>query len=256
MKWSPVIPFHNQREDDAERRNDEDKDPTVRFLQGGLILTLLLWGILALSIFAEPIHFILDSYERTITALGTVAIALFTFTLWVTTSRTLKQLEREFLATHRPRLKIRQVEFNGADSGHVDFVIANAGDADAILTEVVTADWDGDPYISHPSVPRDIRRIIHLAEVPQEIGAGETWNVKHEPGPSDSGNDLRTRFQNRVTAKGGDDRPKPIMFLCVIRYTDALGAPRKTATFRWLFEQPPTTRFMEVGFSPDENYED
>lgn len=49
------------------------------------------------------------SWPDWIVAFGTLAIAIFTWRLWLTTKGTLEHLEREFVANHRPRLRIRNV---------------------------------------------------------------------------------------------------------------------------------------------------
>lgn len=167
MKWRSLIAFLAKARRTDGRENDEDRDPTVRMLQGGLIVTLFLWGVLALAIYADVIAKIFGEYGNAITALGTVAVAVFTGTLWLTTSRTLAvmkrqadQLDVEFVATHRPNLILRGVgyhELSGPAAvspvAVVKFFIANNGSSDAMIVEAHATLWPHFVGAPRPAIP-------------------------------------------------------------------------------------------------------
>lgn len=122
---------------------------------------------LNLSLIAD----VLDHHEGTVVGLGTAFVALFTWALWrsthrlqVVTSQTLNHLQREFVATHRPRLRIRQVSYvPDDDKPSVDFTIANVGDSTATILESsvkiwivpINDEWAGlPPYDPPTATPR------------------------------------------------------------------------------------------------------
>jgi hypothetical protein len=92
-----------------------------------------------------------------IAALATVVIAGFTGTLWYT-SRTQSDITRdalrlakdEFSATHRPKILVQSVTlaFTGdADhSGRIDFMIANAGEAEATIIRFLAFSYSKDAH--------------------------------------------------------------------------------------------------------------
>jgi hypothetical protein len=45
MKWSSLIPSYKPAKKHSGREKEDDKDPAIRFLQGGLIATFFLWGV-------------------------------------------------------------------------------------------------------------------------------------------------------------------------------------------------------------------
>lgn len=85
----------------------------------------------------------LDADGIAITALATIAIAWFTFSLKdvtkeqaIITSAALKLAQDEFNATHRPKIRIRHIWVRDIQPGKqlsVDIVYANIGDAKAII---------------------------------------------------------------------------------------------------------------------------
>jgi hypothetical protein len=93
----------------------------------------------------------IDENNGTLTALATIAIAAFTLTLWRATTEqgrltrdTLRFARDEFIATHRPRIVIRHVQFAGGNSYRVgkklciSFRFWNAGDTEAKIVEICT----------------------------------------------------------------------------------------------------------------------
>lgn len=105
----------------------------------------------ALLVVGAPLLFYLDLNEASIllTACATVIVAVFTWTLSQATTatqqvteRTLAHLQREFLATHRPHLKIRHVEFiRGEDETAIAFTVVNVGESTATIIESSVTPW-------------------------------------------------------------------------------------------------------------------
>jgi hypothetical protein len=89
---------------------------------------------------------VLDDNAELVTALATLAVAGFTLTLWlsakeqaVLTRKSIELGRQEFISTHRPRLKVRNIQVGDMPDGNTVFrvVIANAGETSAI----VVGDW-------------------------------------------------------------------------------------------------------------------
>src|SRR5438094_736226 len=86
-----------------------------------------------------------------LTALGTIAIATFTLTLWLATGRqarlTREAIElgnREFIATHRPRLAVRHFFFDGIVPGEpirIYYQVVNRGDTDGRIIRTAFDAW-------------------------------------------------------------------------------------------------------------------
>ena len=97
----------------------------------------------------------LHSIEGILTALGTIAIAIFTWTLWRSTHRlweaNLDQINlarEEFVSTHRPKLRVRQFALERPVAGSpllVRFAIINIGETTAHWrnTAAEVALWNG-----------------------------------------------------------------------------------------------------------------
>jgi hypothetical protein len=73
-------------------------------------------------------------------ALGTAILATFTYALWKETRRlaneTVEAGRKEFIATFRPQLKVRQVAKLERDGEPIiDFVVTNAGGSPAVIRE-------------------------------------------------------------------------------------------------------------------------
>jgi len=87
----------------------------------------------------------LDENESAITAIATILIAIFTLTLWLSTSRlaqltkaTIDLAQQEFLSTHRPKLILRDAFCDDNEIGNpikVTYVIVNIGDTPARIVE-------------------------------------------------------------------------------------------------------------------------
>ncbi|HEX3653267.1 MAG TPA: hypothetical protein VHU18_10640 [Rhizomicrobium sp.] len=90
---------------------------------------------------------IIDEHNGFVTALGTLAVAAFTLTLWrtsyqqaVLTRQSIDLARQEFISTHRPRLRIRNVAPpSQVSNGTAEFrvVVWNVGETNALLVN----DW-------------------------------------------------------------------------------------------------------------------
>jgi hypothetical protein len=94
---------------------------------------------------------ILNDYGPAISAAATVAIAAFTWTLWLATTeqgrftqQSIDLARKEFISTHRPKLAVRYVYLNSrdpingmenAEKLEVNFTVENIGGSDATVTQ-------------------------------------------------------------------------------------------------------------------------
>jgi lysylphosphatidylglycerol synthetase-like protein (DUF2156 family) len=62
-----------------------------------------------------------------IAAFATVVIAVFTFTLWRSTHQLWKAGEKQFAATHRPRLRVRYIKIAIHGSTFIQYRVVNVG---------------------------------------------------------------------------------------------------------------------------------
>jgi hypothetical protein len=92
------------------------------------------------------LHMIYE-YRDATTAIATIFIALFTFTLWWSTMKMMRATKdavdlarQEFTATHRPKIIVHgmEVKLPGDERRHVHFRYVNAGDTDAFITSIVS----------------------------------------------------------------------------------------------------------------------
>ena len=69
-----------------------------------------------------------------VTAVATTLIAIFTITLWWSTRRLWEAGEKQFAATHRPRLKVRYIKLAIHSSGtFIQYMVVNTGVSAAII---------------------------------------------------------------------------------------------------------------------------
>jgi hypothetical protein len=99
---------------------------------------------------------IIQGFSAGITALATAAIAYFTWSLrnttnklWQASDRQLAHLQREFAATHRPKLRVRGIRIRVPERGgpgKIQYTVVNTGDTAACLTlqEVTLLHKDAD----------------------------------------------------------------------------------------------------------------
>lgn len=80
----------------------------------------------------------LNDNTGAVTGLATVAVALFTLTLWLVTNNSVQLAREEFQASHRPRLVIREVRWDWNDSGSaIAYTLINNGDSECRVVESV-----------------------------------------------------------------------------------------------------------------------
>jgi hypothetical protein len=178
------------------------------------------------------VHVIFE-YRDVATALATVFIALFTFTLWLSTkgmmAATLSAVDlarQEFIATHRPRVIVRYIQgpFHN-DEGYrfVWITIVNTGANNAIVEEFgadLALRRDDDDEWEMPGLDADARAIEPIV-----LTCGQ-------------------RHVFKVTAKTSDATDKAIFGdalgghqVCavgLVRYKDGNGVVRDTGFFRVL----------------------
>jgi len=83
----------------------------------------------------------LDTHNGAFTALATLAVAAFTFTLWrstkgmlATTNNSINLARDEFISTHRPKLIVRQFQIDPVTPGNpitIHFAMVNIGSTEA-----------------------------------------------------------------------------------------------------------------------------
>lgn len=98
----------------------------------------ILTGANYASIYIRCAGHAIYEYRDAATAIATVFIACFTFTLWRSTKAVVAIANRDFIATHRPRVGVRFIQeiFYENDRQCVWITIANDGGSDAIIREL------------------------------------------------------------------------------------------------------------------------
>jgi hypothetical protein len=154
----------------------------------------------------------LDCHSGAVGAVAALFVAAFTLTLWLTTRRTLKHLEREFLATFRPRLKVRQMSLREADGDSwVQYVIANVGGSPATVTESNITPVFFTPQTATPGNPYNDRR---AAIGTPTIGPGQA--IFGEYGA-----------ENMLAGRISAEHDKTLHLVGYIVYVDGLDIPRR-----------------------------
>jgi hypothetical protein len=167
------------------------------------------------------------------TAAATIILALCTFVLASATSRQVQLARQEFIATNRPRLRVRRFELHqipNDDRMNVSFSIVNVGNSEAILNES-----GGNIDIVPPSV------------IPMPIYEGLTQVIDPKvfaPGTRDCGSILARPMRGQGAI---------IRVYGFLSYADGLGNIRTTAFCRkW---NNGSQRFQAMN-DPDCEYED
>jgi hypothetical protein len=131
----------------------------------------------------------INENKEAITAIATLAIAIFTYTLWRSTEKlwkatnaTIELTRQEFLSEHRPKLIVRGVSINETkavggihDILAAQYTIANVGDTAATIIE--TSD-----YLWLPTKGENLPPIPEYADgktVSIKIEAGSSIPIKH-----------------------------------------------------------------------------
>jgi hypothetical protein len=189
-----------------------------------------------------------ESNDKVIIALGTLAIALFTFTLWRTTGRTLSHLEREFFAVHRPKLDLRQLSLVRGGSalidntGRIEGVLTNVGGSTAIVI---------DSRITHATVVGNapLKRNLDYGEI-ELLNQATVIPAGGREYVTVSDTTVVMGFRHAHQASPTDTR-RNVLF-GYVRYVDAVGAPRQVGFRR--FYNPDTGVFDVEAADPDYEY--
>jgi len=206
----------------------------------------------------------INENKDAITAISTLLIAIFTFTLWRSTEKlwkatkaTIDLTRQEFLAEHRPRLIVRGVSINdvmgvgGArDLLAAEYTIANVGDTAATIIETSDHLW-------LPTTDENLPPIPDYADpktVSIKIEAGASFPMKHY-GTSE----LLERFHFAGGAAIGPTHNLPVSdpmlwFLGYVQYVDGLGTKRRTGFLRK--RDFTTGRFSPIQGEPDYEFRD
>jgi hypothetical protein len=164
------------------------------------------------------------------TGLATIALFAATVALWWSTRGTLKHLQREFDATHRPRLIVRSVSLepvarrrpgdpdNVRQLGHdIHYQVVNVGDTRATITHSSTVErflvkpqaWTPGNDLYEPNLTEAIT-----------LDSGETWIVKADA-------DLLYQSLDAPAL-----RQQSAFFLGYIEYIDPANVKRRTSFLR------------------------
>ena len=183
----------------------------------------------------------LNNNSGAITALGTLAIAFFTLTLWVVTTNALRLGRNEFLATHRPKLRVRYVNaptpsYNWKPTAKI--FVSNVGPSAAVLVrtgvDIFLREKGNAGKTTFDATPKDIIPLITL------------------PAGKDAGMDA-VGHTGALTSKNVADIINGVFELCllgIVSYTDGNGIERSTSYFRvWDIKRK---RFVRA--PPDDEY--
>jgi hypothetical protein len=217
------------------------------------------------------INKVLTAYGASIIGVATVCIAFFTGTLWWSTTKmqeateaTLKQLEREYVSTHRPRLRVRNVAFVEAikpttEPLHdtIEYQVVNIGETEARVIQSNVTIWTySQPDWFASWTPR------YDASGNDAMGQFTLENGRSRELTRLGGDRLVNRLESlqlslKALKIGSGDWLKasttPIFFYGYIRYEDSDGRQRRTAFYRRY--DPEKRRFVIID-DPDYEYED
>jgi hypothetical protein len=213
------------------------------------IVLVALWHILKAT----------NDYGAAIAGLATVAVAVFTWTLYRATTEqgrmTVKSINLardEFVSTHRPIIRVRDVFAMSPEAGklmEVSFTISNVGGTRACIVESALM-----LLYSHPSV---------IALHPPSLGRQDVPNVALESGEFRRFTYRSPHHEWAVAQLGVEQGPMvgsplrelPILsFIGQIVYTDDRGQVRRRTAFRRYFKGS-AARWPTTG-NPEEEYED
>lgn len=190
-----------------------------------------------------------------LTALGTLAVAAFTLTLWLTskeqsalTRKSIDLARAEFIASHRPTVKVRGFRWDGneisGDSAHaVQFEYVNVGDGIATVKEIGTA-------IAFTAKP-------DAASKPPEVTSFSVLKVDPPISLQSGQRELGATEDNfsweGVEIKMVRDRAAYVYCIGYIVYSDGNGVERRTGFCRRF--NFPTVRW-EVAADDEYEYQD
>lgn len=177
------------------------------------------------------------------------SISFFTFTLAIVSGgqglliwQQMRLGRQEFVATHRPRLRVRSMQTDGL-GGATFLTVANVGETTATITGIVgifrlrnqAGRWlNGRPDSSKEHAPPKEFCVL-------KTGVRHTFLIPmNQPDPAEI--DTINRRQEILVAVG------------TIRYVDEIGTERRTG-FCWSFD-PGITEFIDPEKTTEFNYED
>jgi hypothetical protein len=178
---------------------------------------------------------VVDHFNGLVTAIATVVMAIFTGTLWLVTNRSVSLAREEFIASHRSRIILREVDII---DGRIHYILVNLG-TEATLVE----SWimmETTPV--HAQIPRNLRSFGHDDLGPLVFGHGEMKDLTIEEG--EAGFFIRFPDARRLRT----EKREPVgdvYFVGSLRYQDAVGTLRRSVfRRRWNFE---IERFERTG---------
>jgi hypothetical protein len=172
---------------------------------------------------------VLYEYREFATAVATVFIALFTFTLWWSTKGMMKATKesvdlarQEFVSTHRPRIIVYGLAFGGRFSENkpipISFRYVNAGDSDAQVTGFGSHIFS----LSETMMPAEIRFTHQEISPPIDCPSGK-HGTRLTPD---------TIHPDIVIAADVMDDPEKIVCVGYVLYRDGNGTRRQTGFCR------------------------
>lgn len=203
----------------------------------------------------------IEANDKTIEAVSTLSIAIFTLTLWLSTrgvltatKATVELARQEFLATHRPKIIMREAFIGAPQEGAqivVYFQIANVGETTGTIIKStvgvqVTA---GLGLLGQSSVE------ISDDLGPIRLGPGEATLIKFaKDTPTWEPGKFATRSQPIAYGPPIEIRHTAIHFYGAFIYVDENEIPRRTVFRRELV--PERQRFYRLRDEPDLDYAD
>ncbi len=196
-----------------------------------------------------------EAFFAAITTLATVAIAVFTYTLYSATTeqarltrKALKVARDEFTSSHRPRIILRDVHLLPTEQGHeIIFMLVNTGGTPATIVEswiIIEFIQPGNPIRNPRSYGHnDLGRIV--------FAAGEMKDLTYQA-PPDVG--LHIAFRSAAGAASIDQsKAWHLDFAGAILYSDDAGNCRRSVfRRRWDFNRQAFCRVDD----PDQEYAD
>jgi hypothetical protein len=205
----------------------------------GAVLIGAIWAGIDNPAFRAAFSAWLDRNDKALNLMATGVMAAFTVTLWWTTHRMWQVSQRDFIATHRPRIRVRFIRFAGVDTEdrQVALVrIANVGQTEAVITGIANDIASRRPAGEWFDAPDEGIR----PHGPLSLQSGEGTNLSVSAPPLSD-------WELFHEAAGHLER----WIVGTIRYRDGNGVQRETH-FRQRYDAA-NNRFIP---SPDEEYED
>lgn len=198
----------------------------------------------------------------------TVLLAFFTLSLWSATNKladdakqsagkTLTEMRKEFVASHRPKLIVRQISLSNSDSVRVSreplgaqFMVVNTGYTPAIIIRTSARLWLTEPLEDLPAVPPyapPIARTISIAP-------GEAVLIPHTESPETSSEErMKSMWLKIGLGRRQEKANSGLLLLGFVVYRDDNRVSRTTAFLR---EYRYDVQRFEPITHPDYEYQD